>query len=73
MQLLCLCEVCISQLGMPQLSMHSIREMAGVDDVLLAYKHFLAFFRCAESLGFCVAAPSTAQVYCLLETCVMAA
>jgi aspartyl aminopeptidase len=31
--------------GMPQLSMHSIREMAGVDDVLLAYKHFLAFFK----------------------------
>jgi aspartyl aminopeptidase len=34
--------------GMPQLSMHSIREMAGVDDVLLAYRHFLAFFRCAR-------------------------
>lgn len=31
--------------GMPQLSMHSIREMAGVDDVLLAYKHFLEFFK----------------------------
>eukprot|EP00775_Hariotina_reticulata_P004980 gene4980-5222_t len=31
--------------GMPQLAMHSIREMAGVDDVLLAYKHFLAFFK----------------------------
>lgn len=27
--------------GVPQLSMHSIREMAGVDDVGLAYKHFL--------------------------------
>lgn len=31
--------------GMPQLSMHSIREMAGVDDVLYGYKHFLQFFR----------------------------
>jgi len=30
--------------GMPQLAMHSIREMCGVDDVALAYKHFLAFF-----------------------------
>jgi aspartyl aminopeptidase len=32
--------------GMPQLSMHSIREMAGVDDVILAYRHFRGFFRC---------------------------
>lgn len=31
--------------GMPQLAMHSIREMCGVDDVALAYKHFLSFFR----------------------------
>jgi aspartyl aminopeptidase len=31
--------------GMPQLAMHSIREMCGVDDVALAYKHFLAFFK----------------------------
>lgn len=30
--------------GMPQLSMHSIREMAGVDDVLYGYKHFQEFF-----------------------------
>ncbi|WIA41146.1 hypothetical protein OEZ86_004769 [Tetradesmus obliquus] len=36
--------------GMPQLSMHSIREMAGVDDVLLAYRHFLAFFRTFSEL-----------------------
>lgn len=33
--------------GMPQLSMHSIREMAGVDDVLYGYKHFREFFRWA--------------------------
>jgi hypothetical protein len=39
--------------GMPQLSMHSIREMAGVDDVLLAYKHFLAFFRWAGCWWWC--------------------
>lgn len=31
--------------GMPQLSMHSIREMAGVDDVLFGYRHFMEFFR----------------------------
>jgi aspartyl aminopeptidase len=31
--------------GMPQLSMHSIREMAGVDDVMYGYKHFREFFR----------------------------
>lgn len=30
--------------GMPQLSMHSIREMCGADDVALAYKHFKSFF-----------------------------
>lgn len=36
--------------GMPQLAMHSIREMCGVDDVLLAYQHFLAFFRDFSSL-----------------------
>lgn len=30
--------------GMPQLSMHSIREMAGVDDVSHAYRHFREFF-----------------------------
>ncbi|MEW5302062.1 MAG: hypothetical protein WDW36_004872 [Sanguina aurantia] len=31
--------------GIPQLSMHSIREMCGVDDVSLALRHFSAFFR----------------------------
>ena len=31
--------------GAPQLSMHSIREMCGVDDVAYAYQHFKAFFQ----------------------------
>ncbi|GLC42732.1 hypothetical protein PLESTB_001132600 [Pleodorina starrii] len=31
--------------GIAQLSMHSIREQCGTDDVALAYDHFLAFFR----------------------------
>jgi hypothetical protein len=31
--------------GAPQLSMHSIREMCGVDDVGHSYRHFLAFFQ----------------------------
>lgn len=31
-------------IGAPQLSMHSIREMCAVDDVEHAYKHFKAFF-----------------------------
>eukprot|EP00195_Chlamydomonas_chlamydogama_P003838 CAMPEP_0202920920 /NCGR_PEP_ID=MMETSP1392-20130828/77107_1 /ASSEMBLY_ACC=CAM_ASM_000868 /TAXON_ID=225041 /ORGANISM="Chlamydomonas chlamydogama, Strain SAG 11-48b" /LENGTH=522 /DNA_ID=CAMNT_0049614441 /DNA_START=192 /DNA_END=1760 /DNA_ORIENTATION=- len=30
--------------GIPQLSMHSIREMCGTDDVAIAYNHFLAFY-----------------------------
>eukprot|EP00238_Polyblepharides_amylifera_P006662 CAMPEP_0196590612 /NCGR_PEP_ID=MMETSP1081-20130531/67065_1 /TAXON_ID=36882 /ORGANISM="Pyramimonas amylifera, Strain CCMP720" /LENGTH=516 /DNA_ID=CAMNT_0041913763 /DNA_START=57 /DNA_END=1607 /DNA_ORIENTATION=+ len=30
--------------GMPQLSMHSIREMCGIDDVDTSYRHFKAFF-----------------------------
>lgn len=30
--------------GIAQLSMHSIREMCGTDDVGIAYKHFVAFF-----------------------------
>eukprot|EP00850_Spirogloea_muscicola_P020724 SM000224S07112 [mRNA] locus=s224:131391:135338:- [translate_table: standard] len=34
--------------GAPQLSMHSVREMCGVDDVAYAYLHFRAFF---ESYG----------------------
>jgi aspartyl aminopeptidase len=38
--------------GVPQLSMHSIREMCGVDDVLnckLLAQHFLADFRELDS------------------------
>lgn len=31
--------------GAPQLSMHSIREMCGVDDIGFSYKHFVAFFQ----------------------------
>ncbi|KAK4486140.1 hypothetical protein RD792_008808 [Penstemon davidsonii] len=31
--------------GAPQLSMHSIREMCGVDDVKHSYEHFKAFFQ----------------------------
>ncbi|KAH7424330.1 hypothetical protein KP509_11G002600 [Ceratopteris richardii] len=31
--------------GAPQLSMHSIREMCGVDDVSYSYQHFRAFFQ----------------------------
>ncbi|KAI8476626.1 MAG: peptidase M18, aminopeptidase I [Monoraphidium minutum] len=31
--------------GVPQLAMHSIREMCGVDDIEMAYAHFLAFYK----------------------------
>jgi len=31
--------------GIPQLSMHSVREMCGVEDVNIAYKHFKAFYQ----------------------------
>ena len=31
--------------GAPQLSMHSIREMCSVDDVKYSYEHFKAFFQ----------------------------
>lgn len=31
--------------GIPQLSMHSIREMCGADDIAIAYDHFVAFFQ----------------------------
>eukprot|EP00199_Chlamydomonas_sp_CCMP681_P000378 CAMPEP_0119116542 /NCGR_PEP_ID=MMETSP1180-20130426/52340_1 /TAXON_ID=3052 ORGANISM="Chlamydomonas cf sp, Strain CCMP681" /NCGR_SAMPLE_ID=MMETSP1180 /ASSEMBLY_ACC=CAM_ASM_000741 /LENGTH=537 /DNA_ID=CAMNT_0007105703 /DNA_START=126 /DNA_END=1739 /DNA_ORIENTATION=- len=37
--------------GIPQLSMHSIREMCGVDDVGIAYRHLLAFFQEISALG----------------------
>eukprot|EP00271_Cylindrocystis_brebissonii_P006807 TRINITY_DN19633_c0_g2_i1.p1 TRINITY_DN19633_c0_g2~~TRINITY_DN19633_c0_g2_i1.p1 ORF type:complete len:579 (+),score=106.41 TRINITY_DN19633_c0_g2_i1:211-1737(+) len=30
--------------GIPQLSMHSVREMCGTDDVAFGYEHFKAFF-----------------------------
>jgi hypothetical protein len=30
--------------GAPMLSMHSIREMCGTDDVDIGYNHFVAFF-----------------------------
>ncbi|XP_073099201.1 probable aspartyl aminopeptidase isoform X2 [Elaeis guineensis] len=31
--------------GIPQLSMHSVREICGKEDVDIAYKHFMAFFQ----------------------------
>jgi aspartyl aminopeptidase len=31
--------------GAPQLSMHSIREMCAVDDVKHSYEHFKAYYR----------------------------
>lgn len=31
-------------MGVPQLAMHSIREMCGVKDLELGYHHFVAFF-----------------------------
>ena len=31
--------------GAAQLSMHSIREMCGVDDISHSYRHFKAFFK----------------------------
>lgn len=31
--------------GTPQLSMHSIREMCAVDDVKHSYEHFVAYFQ----------------------------
>ncbi|KAL3688435.1 hypothetical protein R1sor_014744 [Riccia sorocarpa] len=36
--------------GMPQLSMHSVREMCGTKDVDLAYRHFSAFYRLFTSV-----------------------
>lgn len=31
--------------GMPQLSMHSVREMCGTKDVDICYRHFKAFYQ----------------------------
>jgi aspartyl aminopeptidase len=31
--------------GLPQLSMHSVREMCGAEDINTAFRHFRAFFR----------------------------
>lgn len=31
--------------GAPQLSMHSIREMCAADDVVYSYRHFIAYFQ----------------------------
>lgn len=31
--------------GMPQLSMHSVREMCGTKDVDICYRHFKAFYK----------------------------
>ncbi|KAL2630510.1 hypothetical protein R1flu_015196 [Riccia fluitans] len=36
--------------GMPQLSMHSVREMCGTKDVDLAYRHFMAFYQLFTSV-----------------------
>jgi hypothetical protein len=38
--------------GVPQLAMHSIREMCGVDDIATAYHHFLAFYRWGRQIQF---------------------
>ncbi len=40
-------------MGIPQLSMHSIREMCGVDDVGIAYRHLLAFFQVGTGCKVC--------------------
>ncbi|KAJ7556735.1 hypothetical protein O6H91_05G096000 [Diphasiastrum complanatum] len=36
--------------GMPQLSMHSVREMCGTQDVNIAYRHFRAFYELFSSI-----------------------
>ncbi|KAK3029252.1 hypothetical protein RJ639_039097 [Escallonia herrerae] len=36
--------------GIPQLSMHSVREICGREDVDIAYKHFKAFYRSFSSI-----------------------
>ena len=39
-----------ADIGLPQLSMHSIREMGGVHDITLGYEFFRAFLRDFRSL-----------------------
>ncbi|KAL6518323.1 hypothetical protein OROMI_034024 [Orobanche minor] len=36
--------------GIPQLSMHSVREVCGKDDVDIAYRHFKAFYKTFSSI-----------------------
>lgn len=36
--------ICTVDVGAPQLSMHSIREMCAVDDVKYSYEHFKTYF-----------------------------
>ncbi|GKA20743.1 probable aspartyl aminopeptidase [Tanacetum coccineum] len=36
--------------GIPQLSMHSVREVCGKEDVDIAYKHFKAFYQTFSSV-----------------------
>ena len=31
--------------GIPQLSMHSVREMCGTEDIDICFKHFTAFYK----------------------------
>ncbi|PPS14886.1 hypothetical protein GOBAR_AA05688 [Gossypium barbadense] len=42
--------ICTVDVGAPQLSMHSIREMCAVDDVKHSYEHFKAFFHKSSQL-----------------------
>jgi hypothetical protein len=49
--------------GAPQLSMHSIREMCGVDDVGHSYRHFLAFFQVPPSVCNTLVRPQIGQIW----------
>ena len=55
---------------MPQLAMHSIREMCGVDDVAYAHTHFLAFFRCGAVWGWGACVCVCACVRACVRVCV---
>lgn len=55
--------------GMPQLSMHSIREMAGVDDVMYSYKHFREFFRYQQHCLFWREPAQSAMSFSLSAAC----